>query len=184
MAIRFCLPDATLEHLIERLTVADINATMTGVTYNGVTPLQLALRHVSSLKSIECLLDNGADVNACDKDGWSIVKEAVWRHPEALPRILAQGSLSRTGVLRKVLKLRLGCNAKCCNDKPDISGSIAKLLDHGFDLDPEDAEDVGVLLDAVRAGNIELVLRLLRWGASLTDECNGHDGTAYGGRAR
>ncbi|CAH0773286.1 unnamed protein product [Bemisia tabaci] len=171
LAIECGSPISILKILINH--GADINA---NYSMNS-NPLILALRQESyGTDTIKFLLDSGANVNSNEEylgvtD--NAIEEAAVRSPDILSCILNYRPQLDNTVLRRVIHRVSDLNIKDRID--DLNVSIDKLLENGFDLDPNDASDVELLIGAVKVGNMELVLRLINLGARPCDvsDCDG-----------
>jgi hypothetical protein len=115
---------------------------------DDATPLMYA----PSVHIAELLLHAGADVNAVDRNGESVLHYALW-HPNIIQSLLHAGANINaiTPKGRSVLSYAIERN-------PSL---VQFLLENGASIDTVDSEGSNPLLDAARTGNEELVMLLL-----------------------
>jgi ankyrin repeat protein len=144
-----------------------------------------------TLKEIRNLLDSGADTNAKDKYGWTVLMRAVEsRRFEAVKLLLDRGAdvnlrtecgITALGLAAEKGDLELagllldwGADVNTRNNggitvlmssHPEI---VKLLLDRGADIDAKDGEGITALEWAARDGNSEIVKLLESRGAKTT----------------
>ncbi len=101
--------------------------------YDDISPLFYAIRKYASLDLIEFLLENGADLHACDSDGVSALDMAIkFKRKDVIKYCLERGfDLNSTKRKSGIKPLMLAC---CFSDLE----MIQMLLDHGAELDAFD----------------------------------------------
>jgi uncharacterized protein len=115
---------------------------------DGATPLMYA----PSVYIAELLLHAGADINAVDMSGDSVLHYELW-HPNVIQSLLKAGAninaIDHKG--RTVL-------SHAIEQHPNL---VQFLLENGANIDTIDSAGSNPLLDAARTGNEELVMLLL-----------------------
>ena len=111
--------DATMRLLIER--GADIERRK-----NGFTPLMSAVRD-QDINSVKLLLEKGADVNAIDNQGWSVLVHSFFFHMHNCEHVEVVRALVSAGADMDHQALTVALN-KYCIDALEI------MVDAGADL--------------------------------------------------
>ena len=148
-----------IDHLLK--SGASVNSTCTYASQEGYTALRLAIKHRHE-KVVKLLLECGAKDAARDKDNKTILHFAVE----------SGSSIITEHILKHCSDLNNESNSSIVNfavrtygeDRSDI---IKNLLEYGFTVDPEDANNREFLLSAVARGYSALVQELLKNGADV-----------------
>jgi len=129
--------------------------------YIGNTPLHSAA-YFGNLEMVQKLIEYGADINARDRDRWTVL---YW---------VSRGRFFKDGtVLRLLLELGADVNARARGGESPLHraseykalGVVALLLEHGADVEAEDIHGGTALQVAAVRGHDEIVKLLRENGA-------------------
>ncbi|KAF8245126.1 ankyrin [Wilcoxina mikolae CBS 423.85] len=127
--------------------------------------IMLALQHSPDYRLLRLLLENGAEVDAKDPAGrTALILLAQQRNPDHdLLRLLLENGAEveakdPTGKTALMLLVR--------QRSPDFN-SLRLLLDHGANVNANYDEDITVLHEAARVGNLDVIKMLVKRGANV-----------------
>jgi ankyrin repeat protein len=127
---------------------------------NLFSPMYLAA-YAGDIRSISLLSENGANINALDKDGATPLFGAMtWRRYEAVKALLERHADPNAGVLA-------GEPALFCAIEKDDSAIVAMLLQHQVQVNLLDSIGVTALSRAVFNGNLPIIKLLLAHGVEV-----------------
>ena len=143
--------------LVRRLILkgADVNKAIGAC---GLFPLHKAAS-VGDLKMIECLLDNGADVDVIDKRKKTALHHAIGSDHSIADLLLSRGSDVDAADDKSRTPLHISCERWDCPDE-----TFYALLDYGADVNHRDANGKTALHIAIECGRVDRANILLRHG--------------------
>ena len=137
---------------------AYINSPCTYVAKECCTPLYIAVIRRNK-KLVELLLESGANVDAEDRDGKTILYFAVEDGRSSIvEHLLKHRPDANNRGNRSALNVAVHGNGK------DYSKIVDNLLQYGLTVNPEDANACKLLHAAVRKGYLTIVEELLKYG--------------------
>ena len=124
---------------------------------DGKTPLIIAVGN-SYLETAKILIENGADVNAVDFEGWSALSYAVNNGDIEIAKLLITNKAKIKG------ELLLAIKSPIVESRIDM---MKLLIDNGADINYADENEFTPLNTAIEIGDMELTKFLITNGANV-----------------
>ncbi|KAL6892130.1 hypothetical protein GGI43DRAFT_196890 [Trichoderma evansii] len=143
------------------------NADDSIVTLSGKTALQRAAAE-GNVEEVRQLLEEGAGVNARDKDGWTPLLAASEHGHAKVARILIEKGADLEA------KAKMGMTPLLMASTAGCFELVQLLLTKGAAVEAEDAEGLTPLIAASYVGNANIVWLLLEYGARIDAKTKGN----------
>jgi len=128
----------------------------------SMTPLYAAVSVGADREMVDLLLEKGADVNAKDILGTSVLVEAAKINPAIVGRLLDKGAFFPPAGSESLKALVMNAS------KNGLVDVLDRLMESGADLFQSDQKGETALHKAAAGGNAEILLRLIKAGLPTT----------------
>lgn len=132
------------------------------------TPLMSEIFH-GNLERARLLIEQGADIDAADGNGFTVLMYAIWKAPDLVQELIQLGANVNTKDNRNVTALHVAADIGQVN-------SVLFLLSSGAELDVQNSFGATPLIVAATRGHTEIARLLIQAGADLAITTpNGYD---------